>query len=82
MRINIDIYMSNLKAYQAIKKQILDSIMEIIKKNPKIKSDMLVAKLNVDPPYLREAKSIEIIRNLTLVGKIKINDNDEVSICQ
>ncbi len=82
MHINIDNYMSTLKGYEIKKKETFDIIMKIIKDNPKIKSDMLVAKLNVDPPYLREYKTIELIRNLTLVGKIKINENDEVSICQ
>lgn len=71
-----------LKGYQINKKRDIDIIMKIIKENNKIKSNILLAKLTMGFPYLNQNKALEYIRGLKLIDKIKINDNDEVSLCQ
>lgn len=65
-----------------LKKIIILKIKETIKDNPNIKSDELVAKLSVNPPYLSEKYSLNTIKNLLKDKQIKIDEEDRVNLCQ
>lgn len=63
------------------KKLILKRILEVIKNNPGIKVDKLVAKLNVNDPFLNEQTAETFLKNLFKDEQIKIDKDDKVFLC-
>lgn len=68
------------KGFFETKRKILIKVKKVIRENPKIKSDVLVAKLNVNFPYISERNALETIKNLHIDGQILINNEDEVTL--
>lgn len=66
--------------YFNTKRTIIQKIKNVIKDNPEIKSHILIAKLNVNYPYIAEKTALELIKNLTIDGQIYIDEVDTVTI--
>ena len=67
--------------YQSMRKQKLTIILQTIKNNTNIKTEDLLAKLHVNPPFITKDKALEFLEDLKKVGKIKITKKGEVSLC-
>lgn len=61
------------------KKIILLAILNTIEENPNMNARKLIAKLNVNEPYISEAMAYKTLKNLVLDGQIKIDA--EQNIC-
>jgi len=57
---------------------LIKKVKEVIKNNKGIQADNLIAKLNVNEPFLSEKMAFTIVKNLHKDGQIIINEKDEV----
>lgn len=70
------------RSFDKLKRDRIQSIKIIVKDNPGIKSNILIAKISVNPPFIERKKALDLIESLHLDGQISINDDDEVNLCQ
>ncbi len=57
-------------------------VLEIIKSKPDIKTFELISLLTVNEPYLSRNSAKQLLEDLYYAKKVKINEKDEVKICQ
>lgn len=69
------------KDYGSQKKLIIQSIIEIIKKNPGINAESLLSKMIIEPPYLSEERAQNYLLHLTRLKYIRTDENNKVFPC-
>lgn len=70
-----------LDYWESVGEERIKQILKIIEDNKNIKDEILIAKIHIEPPYLDSAKSMDIIRDLKIAGKIKVNEKGEITLC-
>lgn len=74
--------MSELSFYPARRKKIIQSIIRKIEDNQGLTTRVLIGLLSTEYPYIAEETAVKYIKNLIFASKIKVNDEDVVSLCQ